>query len=197
MKQKKIKRTVFLIFIPLQFFKVCFFNIKHTVLWGYLEKDSGFITQDKTWITWKERSCLLVTWLLIVSASLQHPRKNKSTFWYSQSLFLTKSLPWFTELFTRLKAGYTQSHKEHESSDTSPCWKSLASETGVSGEGKLEQELTQIINYGFLPKAFDTYMLPTSVVHLIVHMPVYPQLTQWLSYWRALKLLTNALSLTI
>lgn len=56
--------------------------------------------------------------------------------------------------------------------------KSLTTETTVSGEEKLEQELAPTINYGSLAKAFDMYVLPISVLQLMVPMQIYPDLCQ-------------------
>lgn len=56
--------------------------------------------------------------------------------------------------------------------------KLLTTETAVSGEKKLEQELAPTINYGSLPKAFDMYILPISVLQLMVPMQTYPDYCQ-------------------
>lgn len=56
--------------------------------------------------------------------------------------------------------------------------KSLTIEPEISGEEKLEQELTPKINYGSLPKAFHMYILTISVLQLMAPLQIYPDLCQ-------------------
>lgn len=170
----------------------------------------------QTWDNLERKILLLVIWLF-TSAFTKHPRKKQQTQTQTNKNKKTHNTKqpqhqkWVNCLIFRIFVSqqkvychsqnhwpdwklpllaHPQPHKEHESTDTSPWWKPLTNETGVSWEEELEHELAQTINYG-CPKASDRYILPISVLQLMVHMPVQPDLIQWLGYWRVLKLPSN------
>lgn len=141
----------------------------------------SFDHTGQSWDNLERKILPLVIWLLIVGASTSKKKKNtinRSIFriFISQEKVYCDSQDHSPDSKLWL-LGNPQSHKEHETSDTSACWKSLAGETGVSRQEELEQELAQTINYGSLPKAFDMYILPFSALQPMVPTPIYPDLT--------------------